>query len=217
MTDLATTIEPKSDQLNADDLIGRTLTIKITKVTQSSTPDQPIAIHFEGDSNKPYKPCKSMRRVLVQVWGRDGAGYVGKSMTLFRDDSVKWGGVEVGGIRISHMSDIAKDMVFALTASKTVRKQYTVKPLRDSGQKAEGGRPIEPPTVSAAPATDNRQPTTSSEAGDLLTKINDLLKIKCGDGETIDQDAANDFLKGRNPLIMPEAALQKMHEQLVAL
>ncbi len=103
MIDLATTIEPKSDQLNADDLIGRTLTIQITKVSKGNTGEQPIDIHFEGDNRKPYKPCKSMRRVMVQVWGRDGAAYVGRSMTIYRDDSVKWGGAEVGGIRISHM------------------------------------------------------------------------------------------------------------------
>jgi hypothetical protein len=31
---IAETIEPKSDQLNADDLIGRTLTIKVTAVKE---------------------------------------------------------------------------------------------------------------------------------------------------------------------------------------
>lgn len=67
MTDLSQTIAPKSDQLNADDLIGRTMTIKITRVSRMSEPDQPVAIYFEGDSGKPYKPCKSMRRLLVSV------------------------------------------------------------------------------------------------------------------------------------------------------
>lgn len=127
--DLGTTIEPKSSQLNADDLLMGPITIKITKVTGGETKEQPVKIYFEGDSGKPYMPCKTARRVLVQVWSRDGANYVGRSMTLYRDPDVKFGGIAVGGIRISHMSDIANDITLVLTASKTSRKPFTVKPL----------------------------------------------------------------------------------------
>lgn len=130
MTDLGLTIAPKSDQLNADDLIGVSRTISITKVSLCSEADQPIAINFEGDNGKPYKPCKSMRRVLVNVWGRDGNSYVGRSMTLYRDDKVTYGGVAVGGIRISHMSHLDKEMTMALTATRANRKPFTVKPLK---------------------------------------------------------------------------------------
>jgi len=129
MTDLTDTIIAKSDQLNADDLIGRTLTIKITKVSGCPEPQQPIAINFEGDNGKPFKPCKSMRRVLVYIWDRDGAQYVGRKMTLYRDPKVRFGGVEVGGIRISHMSDITEPVTMALAESKASRKPFTVKPL----------------------------------------------------------------------------------------
>lgn len=137
MTDLSTTIEPKSDQLNADDLIAGDRTITITKVTKSDTPEQPVNIYFEGDKGKPFKPSKSMRRVLVQVWGKDGQQYVGKSMTLYRDPSVKFGGLEVGGIRISHMSHIDKEKTLVLTASKAQRKPFTVKPLKTTDKKPE--------------------------------------------------------------------------------
>jgi hypothetical protein len=129
MTDLAHTILPKSDQLNADDLIGGlTKTVKITKVS-GVTGEQPIAIFFENDNGKPYKPCKSMRRVLVNCWGSDGTKYVGRSMTLYRDEKVIFGGIEVGGLRISHMSDIAMPITMALTANKKSRKPFTVLPL----------------------------------------------------------------------------------------
>lgn len=129
MTDLRSTIVPKSDQLNADDLIGGDKTITITKVSLLGESDQPVAIHFEGDGGKPYKPCKSMRRVMVNVWGHDGAKYAGRSMRLFLDQDVKFGGAKVGGIRISHMSNMDKEMTMALTAAKASRKPYTVKPL----------------------------------------------------------------------------------------
>lgn len=130
MVDLSKTIIAKSDQLNADDLIGKSITIKITKVTGTSDAQQPIAIHYEGDEGKPYKPCKSMRRILVGIWGVDGAKYVGRSMTLYRDDKVRFGGIEVGGIRISHMSDIDAPKTMALTASKANKKAFTVQPLK---------------------------------------------------------------------------------------
>lgn len=118
----------KSDQLNADDLIGRSLTIKITDRKLVKTADQPLTLSFEGDNGKPYKPGKSMRRVMKIVWGPDSKAYIGKSMTLIRDQSVKWAGMEVGGIRISHMSDMAKEkIVISLTMSKANKKPYTVK------------------------------------------------------------------------------------------
>lgn len=130
MIDLRQTIAPKSDQLNADDLIAGPMTIRVTRVSLCAEPDQPIAISFEGDNGKPYKPCKSMRRLLVSVWGPDGSAYVGREMTLYRDEKVKFGGAEVGGIRISHMSAIDKPVTVALTVTKSVRRPYQVKPLQ---------------------------------------------------------------------------------------
>lgn len=129
MSNMLSTIVPKSDQLNADDLIGRDLTIKITSVDIKGGQEQPVSIYFDGDNGKPYKACKSMCRVMVSAWGPDSKKYVGRSMTLYRDAKVKWGGMEVGGIRISHMSDIPEDLTMALTATRGSRKAFTVKPL----------------------------------------------------------------------------------------
>ncbi|MEL6233311.1 MAG: hypothetical protein AAFR46_02770 [Pseudomonadota bacterium] len=124
------TIAPKSDQLNADDLIGgpRTITVRQVGGNQSS-PEQPVNVYFDGDDGKPFRPCKSMRRVMVQIWGPDAKAYAGRSMTLYRDPKVSFGGAQVGGIRISHMSHIDRDVTMALTASKAKRQPYVVKPL----------------------------------------------------------------------------------------
>lgn len=129
MTDLRATIIPKSDQMNSDDLIGGPVTIKVANVSLLKEAEQPIAINYEGDGGKPYKPCKSMRRVMVTAWGPDGNAYKGRSMILYRDPAVLWGGQQVGGIRISHMSDIKEPMTMALTATKQSRKPFTVRPL----------------------------------------------------------------------------------------
>jgi hypothetical protein len=128
MIDLRGTIKPKSDQLNADDLIGGPVTIRITGVSVGEG-DQPVSISFEGDGGKPFRPGKSMRRVLVNLWGPDGETYIGRSLTLYRDEQVVFGGVEVGGIRISHMSHLQRETTMALTATKAKRKPFTVKPL----------------------------------------------------------------------------------------
>lgn len=137
MTDLSGTIEAKSDQLNSDDLMGGPRTIRVTGVKLLGD-EQPIAINYEGDRGKPYKPCKSMRRVLVWCWGPDGKAYAGRSMTLFRDPEVSWGGSKVGGIRISHMSHIEKPETMALTATRGNKKPWTVKPLTDAPKAAPG-------------------------------------------------------------------------------
>jgi hypothetical protein len=128
MGDMSAIIVPKSDQINADDLLGRTMTITVSGVKIRGGQEQPISIEFEG-SDKVFRPCKSMCRVLAQAWGLDSSLYRGKSMTLYCDPTVKFGPLAVGGIRISHMSHIDGPMVMALTATKGVKKSYKVLPL----------------------------------------------------------------------------------------
>ena len=134
--DLSKTIIPKSDQLNADDLVSGAMTIKIRDIKAGADEQQPVNLYFEGDNNKPYKPCKSMRRLLVQIWGADGTKYIGRSMTLFRDDSVKFGGVDVGGIRISHVSNIDEPVKVLITTAKSKRRPFEVQPLKAVTKKA---------------------------------------------------------------------------------
>ena len=129
--DMSLTVQPKSDQINADDLIAGPRTITITRVTANeSSAEQPVNVYFDGDDGKPFRPCKSMRRVMIAVWGVDAKAYVGRSMTLYRDPDVTWGGMKVGGIRISHMSHLDRETTMALTATKSSRKPYTVRPLK---------------------------------------------------------------------------------------
>ena len=122
-------IEAKSDQLNADDLIGGSKIIKITDVKVLDTDIQPISISFEGDNGKPYKPSKGMRRVLVQLWGSESNDFIGKRLKLYRDDSVKFGGAEVGGIRISHASGIENSIRVLETIGRGKRKPLTIEPI----------------------------------------------------------------------------------------
>lgn len=130
ISDLRPTIIPKSDQMNAEQLLSGSMTITVSDVRVGSA-DQPVIIHFDGDEGRPFKPSKTMRKVLIFAWGADGNEWVGKSMTLFNDESVRFGGAQVGGIRISHLSDIERDISLSLTATKGKKSAHTIKVLRN--------------------------------------------------------------------------------------
>lgn len=135
--DLSHTIAPKSDQTNADDLIAGPITVTVSKVSETASPDQPVTINYEGDNGRPYKPCKSMRRVLIACWGPNGKDWVGRSMVLYCDPQVKFGGTAVGGIRISHLSHIDKDTDLMLTITRAKRAPYKIKRLQVQEQAAK--------------------------------------------------------------------------------
>lgn len=137
--DLRETIAPRSDQLNADDFIGGPQLVTIVEVRKGST-EQPVSIVTEQfGPGRPFKPSKSMRRVLVHVWGHDGDIYRGRQLVLYRDPTIKFGGEEVGGIRISHMSHLDKPTHIALTVSKGTRRQFLVEPIAAAAVEAQDG------------------------------------------------------------------------------
>lgn len=129
MNDLTMAAKPKTDQLNFDDFIdGKPKTITITEVKVKEG-EQPVAYHYEGDNGKPWKPCKSMIRVLIAVWGSDGKTHRGRRLTLYGDPNVRFGPEKVGGIRISHMSNIDQPIVLPLTTTRGKKAAFTIQPL----------------------------------------------------------------------------------------
>lgn len=126
--DLSHAIVPKSDQLNADDLMAGPRTYLITAVTEGNA-EQPVNVQLEG--SRPFRPSKSMLRVMVAAWGIEGDAWVGHRLTLYRDPDVLWAGQAVGGIRISHMTGISEPLKLALTKTKQQRQLFTVHPLPD--------------------------------------------------------------------------------------
>lgn len=127
--DISHAIKPKSDQLNADDLITGPITIKIRNVTVKDGGEQRISVFYHGDNDKPWKPCVTQARLIAGIWGSDARQWIERSLTLYRNPKVKWGGVEVGGIEVSHMSHIDSPVTVALTKTKGVKKPHQVKPL----------------------------------------------------------------------------------------
>jgi len=189
VNDMTGAIVPKSDQINSDDLISGPRTILIRDVAISAGADQPVSIKIEGDS-KVWRPCKSMSRVLVAAWGPDAKAYVGRSVTLYRDPNVKWGGMAVGGIRISHMTHIDKTLTMALTETKGKRAPFVVKPL--------AGQPITSTTPRADDHMTHPTATVQARADKLEIALKDAATLarltaiwQAGAGLRTDLEAAD--------------------------
>lgn len=134
--DMTDTIIPKSDQLNAEDLLTGPRTVTITEVRTGSA-EQPVDIvTAEFGPGRPFKPSKTVRRILVAAWGKQAAAYVGRRLTIYRDANVKWGGQAIGGIRVSHMSHIDKPLTIALTETRGKRFSWVIQPLTDESAPA---------------------------------------------------------------------------------
>lgn len=137
MMDMSATITPRSDQINADDLITGPMTVTVARVNiKGPNEDQPVDIHLEGD-RRVFRPCKLMRRVMVKGWGADASAYVGRSMTLYRDPDVKWGAMAVGGIRISHMSHLGEDFTVTLLETRGKQKLAKIRKLAGAPVRSE--------------------------------------------------------------------------------
>ena len=133
--DMTASIEAKSDQQNAEDYLAGPRTVTIEKVT-SGNADQPVNVHLVEHPGKPYRPSKSMRRVMVAAWGAEASAYAGRKLTLYRDPEVAFGGMKVGGIKISAMSHIDSRLTVALTVKRGQKAQHTVQPLIESAPPA---------------------------------------------------------------------------------
>lgn len=131
---LTDSIAPRSDQANAEDFLAGPRTLTIEKVV-AGTAEQPVEVHTLEMPGRPYKPSRTMRRVFVLAWGAESAVYAGRRMTLFRNPETTFGRDKVGGIEISHLSDIDSPLTVALTVTRGRRKPYTVKPLPPVAEK----------------------------------------------------------------------------------
>lgn len=127
--DITEAAAPKSDQINADDLISGPRVITITE-TRRGNDEQPVEIVTqEFGPRRPYRPGKSMIRVLINAWGPESSTYVGRKLTIYRDPEITFGRDKVGGIRISHMSHIDKKLTLALTVTRGRKAPYIVEPM----------------------------------------------------------------------------------------
>src|SRR5690606_31142547 len=68
-TDITETLAPKSDQQNFEDYaLGNVRTVTVTRV-EVTDGEQPVSVHLAEFPGRPYKPSKTMRRVMAKAWG----------------------------------------------------------------------------------------------------------------------------------------------------
>jgi hypothetical protein len=128
--DFGETLTAKSDQLNADDLVGGPITVQITDAKRGDSPEQPLVLRLSGD-HRPWKPCKTARRILAACVGSTNTGaLIGRWVRLYRDPDVTWAGKAVGGIRVDGMSGIDRPVTIALALNKKAKAEHRIVPIR---------------------------------------------------------------------------------------
>lgn len=129
MADMSMTIRSlKSDQLNAIDLMGGGVVVTIKSVTLKPNDKQSMWIELEENFNT-FKPCLTMRRVIMDIWGAETGNHIGRQLVLFCDPNVLWGGQKEGGVRISHASHITETRKIRLRESQHKTAVWEVHPL----------------------------------------------------------------------------------------
>ena len=129
--DISNTLAPNSEQLDAVELLlSGPRTFTIAKVSEGNA-EQPVNVHL-AEFPRPWRPGKSMRRVLAKLWGTDASKWVGRRVTLYCDETVKFGSEVTGGTRIKALSHIGdKPKTVPLLVSKGRSATFKVQPLPD--------------------------------------------------------------------------------------
>lgn len=169
--DLRSTTVPKSTQLNADQLIVGPMDLRVTDVCIGPDEKQPIAVHYENEAGRPFLPCLTMRRVLLAAWGHDGREWIGKGLRVFHDPQVRFGGEDVGGVRISHMTDIpGRRIELKLTATRGKKVLYTIERMEQQAS----GPTVEHVLQLIALAVNNADMKAAKAAAETLTDPADI-------------------------------------------
>ena len=142
--DISSTLTAKSDQLNADDLIGGPIVVRIEDISAGDE-DQPVIITISG-GHQPWKPGKTARRCLAACWGVHARKWIGQTVELYRDASVMFGGEKVGGIRVRAVTGIDKPVEVMLAKTRGKKAQHRIDVLRADQSKPREARQDDAPT-----------------------------------------------------------------------
>lgn len=133
--DVSNAIAPKSDQLDAVDLLGSPPRIfTITDVSEGNA-EQPVNIKL-AEFPRVWRPSKGMLRVLAHCYGKDTHAWVGHKVELYTDPEVTFGRDKVGGIRISRLTGISKRTAIPMIVKKGQGGSWGVDPLPSAAEPA---------------------------------------------------------------------------------
>ena len=154
-------IQTRSDQWNAEDLIGGPRTFTIAGVREGKA-EQAYDISLVEGEGRVWRPPNTVVAVILHAWGDESDDWIGRRVTLYRDGSVKFGGAEAPGIRISHMSNIPGPLDALVMVSRGKRVHVKVQPLADA--------PAPAPQVDVATETDVAKLRAAWQAADADTR-----------------------------------------------
>jgi len=149
------TAEPRSDQLNYDDMVGSSHVYTIVGVKPGAA-EQKYDIELAETPGRWWRPPLTMLRVLMAAWGDETDEWTGRQVELFGDAEVTFGRDKVGGIRIlamSHLPTGDKPFQTPVTQTRGHRKPYTVQPLKSAPTSAPA-QPDPTATLTAAIASE---------------------------------------------------------------
>lgn len=145
--DITNALAPKSDQLDAVDLLGSPPQVfTITDVSEGNA-EQPVNIQL-AEFPRVWRPSKGMLRVMAHCWGKQTKPWAGRQVELYTDPDVMFGNIRVGGIRISRLSHIDKRTSVPMIIKRGQGGSWSVDPLPESAPTASEA-PTEAPIIAA--------------------------------------------------------------------
>lgn len=129
--DITQALAPASDQIDAVELVEpRTFTID-TGSRLGKRDGKTVAEIRLVEVDRVWRPSKGMLDVLAACWGTKADQWVGRRVTVYNDPDVMFGKEKVGGVRISHLSDIdaARDVQIRGAGATGRKRSWHVEPL----------------------------------------------------------------------------------------
>ena len=126
--DISNAIKAKSDQLNAADLMGGPIVVRIDGAKRGNQ-DQPVIVNISG-GHMPWKPSKTALRALAYFLGTDTTAWVGRWIRLYRDARTLWAGKPVGGVMVSGIDGISKAETLTLAYSRGKTNTHRIEPIK---------------------------------------------------------------------------------------
>jgi hypothetical protein len=128
-------VKIKSDRLNYEDFIMGPQDFTIARLGRKTDQGNVrLLMFFAGCEETPYWVPKGMVKCLSNPdgWGEDPfSEWIGRRVRLFGEPTVVYAGKELGGIRISAISDINRAYSTKITERRGVRIDYVISPLFD--------------------------------------------------------------------------------------
>jgi hypothetical protein len=138
----------KGEYISAAEIGERRPTFTIAKVgnvrmddeKKKKEVDKPVIWFKEIDRGFVYN--KTAGHSLAAMFGKDDNTWIGKRVTLYADPEVRFGGEQVGGIRIAGSPDIKEEVKVRIKFPKKKPFEVTLTPTAPQQQNQKEAAPV---------------------------------------------------------------------------